>query len=53
MKLLFHVYECEDCAVTFAVEQALEDQSLVGCPVCGFDENIRDVSSGEMLLTLK
>jgi hypothetical protein len=45
---LFHIYECEDCILTFAVEQAaLEGQLFsICCPVCQ-DENIRDVSSGE------
>jgi predicted nucleic acid-binding Zn ribbon protein len=47
---LFHVYECEDCSVTFAVEQAFEDQSEVKCPICLDDEWIRDVGSGEMIL---
>lgn len=47
---LFHVYECEECVVTFAVEQALEDQSHINCPVCRQDDYIRDISSGEMLI---
>lgn len=47
---LFHVYECEDCIVTFAVEQDYEDQSDVCCPICWNGEKIRDVSSGEMIL---
>jgi hypothetical protein len=44
---LFHIYECEDCILTFAVEQAaLEGQLFsICCPVCQ-DENIRDVGSG-------
>jgi hypothetical protein len=45
---LFHIYECEDCVVTFAVEQDFEDQSVVCCPICHVYENIRDVASGEM-----
>lgn len=44
----FHIYECEDCILMFAVEQAWEDHSSVNCPVCGLDESIRDVTSGEM-----
>lgn len=46
----FHVYECEQCVVTFAVEQAYEDQSEVKCPICSEDEWIRDVTSSEMLV---
>ncbi|MFS0820786.1 hypothetical protein [Bacillus sp. 1P02SD] len=48
---LFHVYECSDCSVTFAVEQAYEDQSDVCCPICWTDTNLRDVASGEMKIT--
>lgn len=44
---LFHVYECQDCVVTFAVEQDYEDQSSVCCPICQCDD-LRDVASGEM-----
>jgi hypothetical protein len=46
----FHIYECEDCIVSFAVEQAYEDQSAVKCPICCSDEAIRDVASGEMVI---
>jgi predicted nucleic acid-binding Zn ribbon protein len=46
----FHVYECEQCVVTVAVEQVFEDQSEVKCPICSEDEWIRDVASGEMLV---
>ncbi|WP_428909447.1 hypothetical protein [Niallia sp. Krafla_26] len=46
-KHLFHVYECQDCILTFAVEQAFEEQSAVCCPVC-HDDNLSDVASGEM-----
>lgn len=49
MTIPFHVYECDDCVVTFAVEQAYEDQSEVTCPICG-EENLKDLCSGEMLL---
>ena len=50
LKHLFHVYECEECMVTFAVEQYCVDQSVVFCPICGMDDYMRDVASGEMLL---
>jgi Zn finger protein HypA/HybF involved in hydrogenase expression len=48
---LFHIYECEDCMVTFAVEQAAFEGELfsINCPVCQ-EENIRDVASGELNL---
>lgn len=48
LKRLFHVYECEDCAVVFAVEQAYEDQSEVCCPICWDDAALEDIGSGEM-----
>ncbi|MCM3763480.1 hypothetical protein [Neobacillus niacini] len=51
MKQLYHVYECQDCVLSFAVEQAFEDQSEICCPNCG-DEDIRDVGSGEMTIIL-
>lgn len=44
----FHVYECEPCILTFAVEQAWEDQEEVVCPVCCSDEHLKDITSGEM-----
>lgn len=46
---LFHIYECEDCILTFAVEQVFEDQSEVKCPVCA-GETLRDVAAGEMII---
>jgi hypothetical protein len=45
---LFHIYECEECVVTFAVEQDFEDQSVVCCPICHIDDFIQDVASGEI-----
>lgn len=50
VKQLFHVYECEDCVLTFAVEQECDDQSDVCCPICWNGESISDISSGEMIL---
>jgi putative FmdB family regulatory protein len=50
LKQLFHVYECNDCVVSFAVEQAFEEQDLVKCPICGEDESLRDVAAGEMII---
>jgi predicted nucleic acid-binding Zn ribbon protein len=46
----YHIYECEDCIVSFAVEMAFEEQSAVKCPVCQQDEGILDVGSGEMTI---
>ncbi|WP_066316847.1 hypothetical protein [Bacillus sp. FJAT-29814] len=51
MKQLYHVYECQDCVLSFAVEQAFEDQSEICCPNCG-NEDIRDVGPGEMTIIL-
>ncbi|MFC0271096.1 hypothetical protein ACFFIX_06480 [Metabacillus herbersteinensis] len=47
---LFHVYECESCILTFAVEQAFEDHAEVVCPICKSDESLKDVASGAMKL---
>ncbi|WP_209121555.1 helix-turn-helix domain-containing protein [Alkalihalobacillus sp. BA299] len=44
----FHIYECEDCVLVFAVEQAFETQEDVCCPVCWSDEQLKDVGSGVM-----
>lgn len=46
---LFHVYECENCILTFGIEQAFEEQSVIVCPCCRTDDYIRDVCSGEMV----
>lgn len=46
----FHVYECDSCIVTFAVEMAFEDQSVVVCPICKCDDHVNDVSSGVMVI---
>jgi putative FmdB family regulatory protein len=45
-----HVYECEECVVTFAVEQAFEEQDLVKCPICSHEDSIRDVAAGEIII---
>jgi predicted nucleic acid-binding Zn ribbon protein len=45
----FHLYECAECVLLFAVEQAFEDQSSICCPNCG-EEKINDVAAGEMIL---
>lgn len=48
MKRPYHVYECEDCCLVFAVEQAFENQSDVCCPVCLDDIELKTIGSGEM-----
>lgn len=42
-----HVYECQDCVMTFTVEMAFEDQSGITCPSC-WEENLRDVGASEI-----
>jgi predicted nucleic acid-binding Zn ribbon protein len=34
MKVLVHVYKCEDCDVLFAVSQSFEEHHLLQCSVC-------------------
>jgi hypothetical protein len=45
---LFNIYECEDCILTFAVEQT-DGLINICCPVCQ-DENISDIADGEIVL---
>ena len=52
MKHLFHVYDCQDCILTFAVEQTFEDLAEIGCPLCGNEDYLRDVASGDMEIKL-
>jgi hypothetical protein len=47
---LVHVYECEDCVVSFSIEQAYEDQDAVKCPICESADYIRDVAAGELII---
>lgn len=47
----FYIYECEECVVAFAVEQAFEDQSIISCPACKEDEHVRDVCEGELTIS--
>lgn len=49
MNIPVHVYECQDCVLTFSVEQALEDQSDISCPLC-HGANIEDVAAGELVI---
>lgn len=46
----YHVYECQDCCLGFAVE-AGADQSYIECPDCRC-ENLRDVGIGTISLTI-
>jgi putative FmdB family regulatory protein len=53
MKILVHVYECEDCEVLFAVSQSFEEHHLLQCPVCKKDKAIRQFPSGELRIQEK
>jgi putative FmdB family regulatory protein len=53
MKVLVHVYECEDCDVLFAVSQSFEEQHLLQCPVCKTDKALRELPSGELRIQAK
>lgn len=48
MKRAYHIYNCEFCCLTFAVEQAFENQDEVMCPVCFTDDDLQTVGHGEM-----
>jgi putative FmdB family regulatory protein len=50
VKVLVHVYECEDCDVLFSVSQAFEEHHLLQCPMCKTDKAIRELSSGELYI---
>ena len=45
--IAYHIYECRDCVVNFAVEQTFEEQDVVKCPVCS-EQNIEVVGYGSM-----
>jgi predicted nucleic acid-binding Zn ribbon protein len=53
MKVLVHVYECEDCDVLFAVSQSFEEQHLLKCPVCKTDKELHELPSGELCIQAK
>jgi hypothetical protein len=53
MKVLVHVYECEDCDVLFAVSQSFEEQHLLQCPICKTDEALCELPSGELRIQVK
>lgn len=53
MKVLVHVYECEDCDVLFAVSQSFEEHHLLHCPVCKTDKSLRELPSGELRIQAK
>lgn len=50
MEMLVHVYECEECIVTFSVDQECEEQSDVKCPLCLTDQHVKDVGGGMMVV---
>lgn len=52
--LMMHLYECGDCAVTFAVEDYEEvDHSATVCPICRSDEALEDKCYGRFVPTSK
>jgi putative FmdB family regulatory protein len=53
MKVLVHVYECEDCDVLFAVSQSFEEHHLLKCPVCKTDKSLSELPSGELRIQAK
>jgi predicted nucleic acid-binding Zn ribbon protein len=53
LKVLVHVYECEDCTVLFAVSQSFEEHHLLQCPVCKTHKAIRELPSGELYIKAK
>lgn len=48
MNRTYHIYDCEGCIFTFAVEDAFENQSAVKCPICLTDDHVTDTGHGEM-----
>jgi predicted nucleic acid-binding Zn ribbon protein len=50
VKVLVHVYECEDCDVLFSISQSFEEHHLLQCPVCMTDKSIRELPSGELYI---
>jgi predicted nucleic acid-binding Zn ribbon protein len=53
VKILVHVYECQDCDVLFAVSQGFEEHHLLQCPVCKTDKALCEVSFGELRIQAK
>lgn len=52
LPLMMHLYECEDCFITFAVEDYDGvDHSATVCPVCGCGEMVNDKAYGKFAPT--
>ncbi|MED1851862.1 hypothetical protein P4V33_09390 [Brevibacillus borstelensis] len=51
LKCLHHVYECQDCLLSFGIEATVEDHSGIVCPEdrCR-SENLRHVGLFELTL---
>ncbi|MFD1954276.1 hypothetical protein ACFSL6_08825 [Paenibacillus thailandensis] len=50
--LMMHLYECDECAITFAVEDYEEvDHSATACPICGGEESVKDKCYGRFVPT--
>lgn len=50
LPLMMHLYECEDCCITFSVEDYEGvDHSFTVCPICHNDESLRDVGYGQFV----
>jgi len=39
---MYNVYFCSNCEVKFAIDQDLEDHSIVDCPLCHEDYYLTD-----------
>lgn len=50
LPLMMHLYECEDCCITFSVEDYEGiDHSATVCPICQSDEMLQDVGYGQFV----
>lgn len=50
--LMMHLYECQDCAIDFAVEDYEDaDHSATVCPICHADKYVRSRGYGRLILT--
>ncbi|SFE11189.1 hypothetical protein SAMN04487969_101114 [Paenibacillus algorifonticola] len=50
--LMMHLYECQDCALDFAVEDYEDaDHSATVCPICHSDEYLQERGYGQFTVT--
>lgn len=48
--LMMHFYECDDCFVSFAIEDYEEvDLSVATCPICGGDDGLKKKGYGRFV----